>query len=64
EYAEFVHRYGFDLMNWPGYETLGDLRELMIVLKAYLPHPGICCLTCVKCPLTLDNDRFGRFAPV
>ncbi|MEU5702106.1 phosphotransferase family protein [Streptomyces aurantiacus] len=31
EYAEFVHRYGFDLMNWPGYETLADLRELMMV---------------------------------
>ncbi|QEV64953.1 aminoglycoside phosphotransferase family protein [Streptomyces spectabilis] len=32
EYAEFVHRYGFDLMNWPGYETLADLRELMMVV--------------------------------
>ncbi|GGY88534.1 aminoglycoside phosphotransferase family protein [Streptomyces poonensis] len=31
EYAEFVYRYGFDLMNWPGYETLADLRELMMV---------------------------------
>ncbi|MFI8855126.1 phosphotransferase family protein [Streptomyces prasinus] len=31
EYAEFVHRYGFDLMNWSGYETLADLRELMMV---------------------------------
>jgi Ser/Thr protein kinase RdoA (MazF antagonist) len=36
EYAEFVHRYGFDLMNWPGYETLADLRELMMV--AWLGH--------------------------
>ncbi|MFC8710636.1 phosphotransferase enzyme family protein [Streptomyces sp. NPDC057197] len=32
EYAEFVHRYGFDLMNWPGYETLADLRELMMAV--------------------------------
>ncbi|MEV0178425.1 aminoglycoside phosphotransferase family protein [Streptomyces sp. NPDC050625] len=36
EYGEFVHRYGFDLMNWPGYETLADLRELMMV--AWLGH--------------------------
>ncbi|MFF5041726.1 phosphotransferase enzyme family protein [Streptomyces nigra] len=36
EYAEFVHRYGFDLMNWPGYETLADLRELMMV--AWIGH--------------------------
>lgn len=36
EYAEFVHRYGFDLMNWPGYETLADLRELMMV--SWLGH--------------------------
>ncbi|MGW0755358.1 phosphotransferase family protein [Streptomyces sp. NPDC002814] len=36
EYAEFVHRYGFDVMNWPGCETLADLRELMMV--AWLGH--------------------------
>ncbi|MFJ3756621.1 phosphotransferase family protein [Streptomyces sp. NPDC090080] len=36
EYAEFVHQYGFDVMNWPGYETLADLRELMMV--AWLGH--------------------------
>ncbi|RMB87415.1 phosphotransferase family protein [Streptomyces shenzhenensis] len=36
EYAEFVHRYGFDVMNWPGYETLADLRELMMV--SWLGH--------------------------
>ncbi|MGP4050009.1 phosphotransferase family protein [Streptomyces sp. 2A115] len=36
EYAEFVHRYGFDVMNWPGYETLAHLRELMMV--AWLGH--------------------------
>ncbi len=36
EYADFVYRYGFDLMNWPGYETLADLRELMMV--AWLGH--------------------------
>ncbi|MEU6475846.1 aminoglycoside phosphotransferase family protein [Streptomyces sp. NPDC047017] len=36
EYAEFVHRYGFDVMNWPGYETLADLRELMMV--AWVGH--------------------------
>ncbi|MEU6991918.1 aminoglycoside phosphotransferase family protein [Streptomyces sp. NPDC046465] len=32
EYDEFVHRYGFDLMCWPGYETLADIRELMMVM--------------------------------
>ncbi|WP_371552483.1 aminoglycoside phosphotransferase family protein [Streptomyces sp. NBC_00554] len=32
EYEEFVHRYGFDLLNWPGYEVLADLRELMMVV--------------------------------
>ncbi|MFI1173282.1 phosphotransferase family protein [Streptomyces melanogenes] len=31
EYREFVYRYGFDLMNWPGYSVLADLRELMMV---------------------------------
>ena len=36
EYDEFVHRYGFDVMNWPGYETLADLRELMMV--SWLGH--------------------------
>lgn len=36
EYAEFVHRYGFDLMNWPGYDALADLRELMMV--AWIGH--------------------------
>jgi hypothetical protein len=36
EYAEFVHRYGFDLMSRPGYETLANLRELMMV--AWLGH--------------------------
>jgi thiamine kinase-like enzyme len=32
EYASFVHHYGFDVMNWPGYEVLADLRELMMTL--------------------------------
>ncbi|MGW0820969.1 aminoglycoside phosphotransferase family protein [Streptomyces sp. NPDC002845] len=36
EYGEFVHRYGFDLLNWPGYEVLADLRELMMV--AWIGH--------------------------
>ncbi|MFF5103161.1 phosphotransferase [Streptomyces sp. NPDC000134] len=36
EYRTFVHRYGFDLMNWPGYETLADFRELMMV--AWVGH--------------------------
>ncbi|MEU1072431.1 MULTISPECIES: aminoglycoside phosphotransferase family protein [unclassified Streptomyces] len=31
EYREFVYRYGFDLMNWPGYSVLADVRELMMV---------------------------------
>ena len=32
EYEAFVHHYGFDLMNWPGYSVLADVRELMMVL--------------------------------
>ncbi|UIX30771.1 aminoglycoside phosphotransferase family protein [Streptomyces sp. GQFP] len=32
QYEEFVHQYGFDLLNWPGYEVLADLRELMMVV--------------------------------
>jgi hypothetical protein len=31
QYEEFVYRYGFDLMNWPGYRVPADLRELMMV---------------------------------
>ncbi|MFJ5917143.1 phosphotransferase [Streptomyces ardesiacus] len=38
EYRTFVHHYGFDLMNWPGYETLADFRELMMV--AWVGHQG------------------------
>ncbi|MCF3960361.1 phosphotransferase enzyme family protein [Streptomyces fuscigenes] len=32
EYEAFVHHYGFDIMNWPGYSVLADVRELMMVL--------------------------------
>lgn len=32
EYESFVDHYGFDVMNWPGYEVLADLRELMMTL--------------------------------
>ena len=32
EYDAFVHHYGFDLMNWPGYPVLADVRELMMTL--------------------------------
>ncbi|MCE7081063.1 phosphotransferase [Streptomyces sp. ST2-7A] len=32
EYESFVHHYGFELMNWPGYPVLADLRELMMTL--------------------------------
>jgi thiamine kinase-like enzyme len=32
QYESFVHRYGFDVMNWPGYRVLGDVRELMMTL--------------------------------
>lgn len=50
EYADFVHRYGFDLMNWPGYETLADLRELMMV--AWLGHQVV--------TNERSADEFGR----
>ncbi|MFD4571593.1 aminoglycoside phosphotransferase family protein [Streptomyces sp. NPDC058417] len=36
DYAGFAHRYGFDVINWPGYETVADLRELMMV--AWMGH--------------------------
>ncbi|MGW6456957.1 phosphotransferase [Streptomyces sp. NPDC055078] len=32
EYESFVHHYGFDLLNWPGYPVLADLRELKMTL--------------------------------
>ncbi|ONK11210.1 aminoglycoside phosphotransferase family protein [Streptomyces sp. MP131-18] len=32
EYESFVYHYGFELMNWPGYPVLADVRELMMTL--------------------------------
>ncbi|UGY93624.1 aminoglycoside phosphotransferase family protein [Streptomyces gobiensis] len=32
EYESFVFHYGFDLMNWPGYPALAELRELMMTI--------------------------------
>ncbi|MFI6079908.1 phosphotransferase family protein [Streptomyces sp. NPDC051217] len=32
QYESFVHHYGFDIMNWPGYSVMADMRELMMVL--------------------------------
>ena len=31
EYGEFVSGYGFDVMSWPGYRVLRDVRELLMV---------------------------------
>jgi hypothetical protein len=31
EYGEFVAGYGFDVMSWPGYRVLRDVRELIMV---------------------------------
>jgi Ser/Thr protein kinase RdoA (MazF antagonist) len=31
EYAEFTQVYGFDVMAWPGYRVLRDIRELIMV---------------------------------
>jgi aminoglycoside phosphotransferase (APT) family kinase protein len=31
EYAAFVDAYGFDVMNWSGYQTMRDLREILMV---------------------------------
>lgn len=31
EYGEFVAGYGFDVMTWPGYPVLRDVRELLMV---------------------------------
>ncbi|MFE3016692.1 phosphotransferase [Streptomyces sp. NPDC059256] len=32
EYDSFVYHSGFDLLNWPGYPVLADLRELKMTL--------------------------------
>lgn len=32
EYETFARAYGFDILHWPGYQALADLRELMMVL--------------------------------
>lgn len=31
EYAEFAQRYGFDVLTWPGYPVLREIRELSMV---------------------------------
>ena len=31
EYREFVAAYGFDVMSWPGYTVLRDVRELIML---------------------------------
>jgi aminoglycoside phosphotransferase (APT) family kinase protein len=31
EYADFVRRYGFDVMQWPGYTTMRSVREFLMV---------------------------------
>jgi hypothetical protein len=31
EYADFVRVYGFDIMRWPGYPVLRDIREFLMV---------------------------------
>jgi Ser/Thr protein kinase RdoA (MazF antagonist) len=31
EYAAFVEEYGFDVMRWPGYPVLRDVREFLMV---------------------------------
>lgn len=31
EYSEFVTCYGFDVLDWPGYPVLRDVRELLMV---------------------------------
>ena len=32
EYRTFVDVYGFDLMEWPGYQVLADYREISMTL--------------------------------
>lgn len=31
EYEAFVQGYGYDVMEWPGYQVLGDVREFLMV---------------------------------
>jgi aminoglycoside phosphotransferase (APT) family kinase protein len=31
EYEDFVHVYGYDIMQWPGYPVLREVRELLMV---------------------------------
>ncbi len=40
EYREFVAGYGFDVMTWPGYPVLRDIRELIDGGVAGAEHQG------------------------
>jgi aminoglycoside phosphotransferase (APT) family kinase protein len=44
EYAEFARVYGFDVMRWPGYPVLRDVREFLMVTWLWvLPPPKLVC---------------------
>jgi hypothetical protein len=43
EYLQFAASYGFDVMSWPGYALLRDVRELILLTwlaqnPRYLPE--------------------------
>jgi aminoglycoside phosphotransferase (APT) family kinase protein len=40
EYEAFVHVYGFDVMAWPGYPVLRDVREFLMVTWLGQKAPG------------------------
>jgi hypothetical protein len=66
EYREFVTGYGFDVMTWPGYPVLRDVRELIMV--AWLAQntresPEIAAEVSKRIADLRDGDGFRDWAP-
>jgi hypothetical protein len=38
EYETFARVYGFDIMTWPGYPVLREIREFLMVTWGRLPR--------------------------
>jgi len=66
EYREFLTGYGFDVMTWPGYSVLRDVRELIMV--AWLAQntresPEIAAEVSKRIADLRDGDGFRDWAP-
>lgn len=64
EYEEFAERYGRDVRDWPGYQTLAAVRELrMITTNAWKSAPGSPAATEVLGRVTAlrEGDRERRW---